>query len=256
MFRFYTPIILFVALSFGCKPALGEDFRVDNAVYTGDQKEPTSRSVTIFHQGVVYDSMQAPAETVVFDTAAKKFVLLNMTNQTRAERTTADVAAFVDRFEQRLRSMIAKNPDPLIEFLADPKFRDQYDEPSGELTLSSPLVTYRLVLLTKESETAVGQYREFSDWYVRLNTLLTPGALPPFGRLAVNAQIADRKAIASQVVLTMSSPKSGRRRTIRSTHEVVHRLAQVDLDRVAQIRKSMGDFKPVDFEQYRKSEAK
>ena len=38
--------------------------------------------------------------------------------------------------------MIAKKPDPLIQFMADPKFQEQYDESAGKLTLSSPLVTY------------------------------------------------------------------------------------------------------------------
>jgi len=274
MFRFCTRIVLLMAVALGgmagCGgPAIGEDFRVDNsvyaigddfrvdnAVYVGDKKEPSSRSVTIFHEGVVYDSMKAPAETVVFDKAAKRFVLLNMTNGTRAERTTGDVTTFVNRFAERLRSMLAKNPDPLLEFLAAPKFQERFDEPSGELTLSSPLVSYRLVLLAGQSEAAVQQYREFSDWYARLNTLLTPGAMPPFGRLAVNAAIAKRKAIASQVTLTISSAKSGHRQTIRSTHQVVRRLTQVDLDRVAQIRKAINDFKPVDFEKYRKSEPK
>ena len=46
---------------------IGEDFRVDNAVFAGDKKEPISRSVTIFHDGIVYDCMKTPAETVVFD---------------------------------------------------------------------------------------------------------------------------------------------------------------------------------------------
>ena len=75
-------------------------------------------------------------------------------------------------------------------------------------------------------------------------------------RLAVNAAVAKRKAIASQVTLTIASPKSGRRQTIRSTHEVVRPLTAADLERVARINKAMTDFKPVEFEKYRKSEAK
>jgi hypothetical protein len=235
---------------------VGDDFRVDSAVYVGNQKTPSSQSVTIFREGVVYDSMKSPPETVVFNNALRKFTLLNMTSQTRAVVTTDDVTAHVSRFQERLRSMVAQKPDPLIELLADPKFDEQFDEPSRELTLSSQLVTYRLTLSAGESEAAAGQYRDFSDWYVRLNLLLTPGALPPFGRLAVNAAVANRKTIASQVVLTMSSPKTGRRQTIRSTHQVVRQLTQTDLDRVAQINKAMSDFKPVSFEQYRKGEAK
>jgi len=86
--------------------------------------------------------------------------------------------------------------------------------------------------------------------------MLTPGALPPFARLAVNAAVVKRKAIASQVTLTITSSKSGRRQTIRSTHRVVRPLVAADIEQVDRIRKAMTDFKPVDFEKYRKGEAK
>jgi hypothetical protein len=186
----------------------------------------------------------------------KRFVLLNMENGTRTEVTTRDVTDFLARFESRLKSMLEKKPDAVIQFVADPKFEEKFDESAGKLTLSSPLVTYALVLSPCQSAAPAGQYREFSDWYARLNLLLTPGALPPFARLAVNAAVAKRKAIASQVTLTITSPKLGRRQTIRSTHRVVRPLTAADIEQVDRISKAMTDFKPVDFEKYRKGEAK
>ena len=39
--------------------------------------------MTIFHDGIVYDCMKTPAETVVFDKTTKRFVLLNMAGGTR-----------------------------------------------------------------------------------------------------------------------------------------------------------------------------
>ena len=256
MFRFHTCVALLMTgmscgiLGYGAL-ASAEDFRVDNAVFTGDQKEPSSQSATIFHDGVVYDCMKTPDETVVFDKAAGKFILLNMANRTRAELATGDVAAVISRLQVRAPA----NADPVAKFLADPKFQERFDEAAGELTLSSSLVSYRLVLSTGESQAAVDQYREFSDWYARLNSLLSPGSRPPFGRLAVNAAVANHKAIASQVILAVASGKAGGQpTTIRSTHQVVRPLTQADLDHVAKIRKSMGDFKLVSFEKYRKSE--
>jgi hypothetical protein len=152
--------------------------------------------------------------------------------------------------------MIEKKPDALIQFMAAPKFEENFDESSGKLTLSSPLVTYTLVLSPGHNEGPAGQYRDFSDWYARLNLLLTPGALPPFARLAVNEAVAKRKAIASQVTLTIKSPKSGKRQMIRSTHRVVRPLTAADLEQVSRIKKAMTDFKPVEFEKYRKGEGK
>ena len=228
----------------------GEDFRVDNAVYSADQKEPPSESTTVFHAGVVYDFMKTPAETVVFDSIAGRFVLLNLTQKTRTELTTTEVAAFVDR----LQPLAAKSPDPLVKFLAEPKFQERADENVSELTLSSTLVNYRIVLSREASPETVNQYHDFCDWYARLNALLVPGSRPPFGRLIVNAALAQRQATASQVSLTMSSGKglTPKHTTIRSEHRIVRPLTQADLEQVTQTSEFMTSFKPVSFEQYRK----
>ena len=270
MFRFLTTILL-IAVSLGIvfglgSPALGEepridnslipvgeDFRVDNTVFAGDKKEPISRSVTIFHDGIVYDCMKTPAETVVFDKTTKRFVLLNMAGGNRAELTTHEVTDLVGRFEGRLKSMIAKKPDALIQFMADPKFQERLRRVGRQVDAQQPSGHLRdHTRGQSKTRRRPGSIAKFSDWYARLNVQLTPSALPPFARLAVNAAVAKRKAIASQVTLTIASPKSGHRQTIRSTHRVVRPLTAADLDQVSRINKAMTDFKPVDFEKYRK----
>lgn len=256
MCRFHLFSVLlagaFAAAAGQAQPTLAEDFRVDNAVYSGDEKEPTNRSTTIFREGVVYDCLTNPAETVVFDKAAGRFVLLNVMHRKRSELTTTEVTAVIDR----LQSVAAKSKDPLVKFLAEPKFQERVDDAAGELTLTSPLVSYRLVLSHEPSPDLVGQYHEFCDWYARLNSLLVPGSRPPFGRLMVNAALAQRQATASQVVLTVTSGKGQKpsRTTIRSEHKVVRPLGPADLDRVTQIRECLGSFNLVSFEEYRKLE--
>ena len=258
MLRFHACMILLTAGLLGgtishARSALGDDFRVDNAVYVGDEKAPSSQSTTLFHNGVVYDLMKSPAETVVFDKAAGRFVLLNHSSRARAELTTGEVTAFINQ----LQPDAAKQRDPLVRFLADPKFDEQFDATSGELTCSSPLVTYRAVLSFDQTPTAVEQYREFSDWYARLNAMLTPGSRPPFGRLVFNSSIARRKAIATQVVLTLASDKpGGKPSTVRSTHQITRGLTPTDLDRVARVGELTKSFKLESFDRYRKSEAK
>ena len=248
-------VLLMACLSGGIvgHAALGDDFRVDNAVTIGDAKEPSSQSATLFHNGIVYDFMKSPAETVVFDKAAGRFVLLNHSSRTRAELTTGQISAFLNQ----LQPDAAKQRDPLVRFLADPKFDERFDATSGELTFSSPLVTYRAVLGSEESPAAVEQYREFSDWYARLNAMLAPGSRPPFGRLVFNSSIARHKAIATQVVLTLASDKPGEKPSvIRSTHQITHALTPTDLDRIARVAELMKSFNLESFERYRKSEAK
>ena len=258
MTRFHTCIALLAVGAFGvvachqAGPARGEDFRVDNAVYAEGQKEPSSESTTIFYGGVVYDCLKSPAETVVFDPKTGRFVLLNLTRRKRTELTTAEITMFING----LRPKAAESKDPLMKFLAEPKFQERSDEATHELTLSSPWISYRLVLAPESSPSVVEQYHEFCDWYARLNTLLVPGSRPPFGRLVVNAAVAKRQATASHILLTVVSGNETKqqRTTIRSEHRVVRPLDPADLDRVAQARESLSSFKLVDFKQYRKIE--
>jgi len=86
--------------------------------------------------------------------------------------------------------------------------------------------------------------------------MLSPGSRPPFGRLVVNAALAQRKATASKVMLTLSSDGKSDREpiTIRSEHRLVRPLTRVDLERVDQARKQMVGFKPVRFVEYRKTD--
>jgi hypothetical protein len=231
--------------------ARAEDFRIDNKVYSGSQKEPTSESTTIFRGGVVYDFMKTPPETVTFDKAASKFVLLNAKDQLRSELSTDDVRTLSDGLQARA----AKNKDPMLKFLARPTFDERMDESAGELNLTSPPLSYRLTLLPETDPTVLEQYREFCDWYARLNSVLVPGAWPPAGRLTVNAALAHHHALASQVVITVTAGKglSKQKSIIRTEHKLVRPLAPEDIERVDQVRKQLGSFKLVPFEKYRKS---
>ena len=89
--------LLLAAIGVGAQPETGagpsaDGFRVENAVYFGDEVQPTSQSTTIFSGGVVYDCMKTPAETVVFEPWAGRFVLLSEKHHCRTELTTTDVA--------------------------------------------------------------------------------------------------------------------------------------------------------------------
>jgi hypothetical protein len=231
--------------------ATSEDFRVENKVFFGSGKRADNRSTTIFRDGTVYDYLEEPAEVVVFDKRGGRFVLLDMARRVRAELTTEEVLAFTERLQHRAEAQ----QDPLMRFLAAPQLDEQFDAASGELTLSSPWVTYRLLLVDTQSQAISQQYREFSDWYARLNTLLSPGSKPPFARLAVNEALAKRQAVAREVHLTLTTKRGfpPTRTTIRSSHRLVRRLAEADLDRVAQTRQFMRIFQPVEFEQYRRT---
>ncbi len=236
----------------GVEPA-AVDFRVDNAVFLGEEKEPVCRSTTIFHTGVVYDCMKAPAETIVFEMSAGRFILLNLKARTRAQLSIGEVTTFTDRLQE---DAAHKDTDPLIKYLAAPKFREQFDPASNTLTLDSPMVVYRITLATERDPSVAEQYHQFSDWYARLNALLSPGSLPPFGRLVANAALAQRNATAARVTLKLSPGGKWARvypPLIRSEHQLIRSLTAADLERVEQARKQMADFRPISFAEYRKA---
>jgi hypothetical protein len=235
--------------------AFADDFKIENSVYVGESQEqtqkPTTRSITYFTANAVYDMMKEPAEVTIFEKSVERFVLIDVNRRVRTELTLQDITLFV----QKLQQLAAKNPDPLIKFAAEPTFREGFDAAKNELTLSSQWVNYRLILTPEPNQQAVEQYREYCDWQAKLNAMLSPGSLPPFGRIQVNSSIAQHQSIASQVFLTIASPKNGQPPTIfHSDHNLVRPLTTADQERIAHLRAALGDFKLVKFEEYRKVE--
>ena len=150
--------------------AAAEDFRLENRVYAGDEEQAKTQSTTIFYHGVIYDFLDDPAKVVIFDKPSKRFIMLDPRRRMTAELSTAEVAAFLARLKQRA----LHQPDPAIQFQAEPKLTERFDSAGATLTLSSEWLTYRARLATV-SPTIAKQYREFSDWYAGCNTVLSPG---------------------------------------------------------------------------------
>jgi hypothetical protein len=234
-----------------CTVSQAADFRVDNRVYSGESKEPVSRSCTVFHQAAVYDFLQNPAETIIFDKGSGRFVILDDTRQIRTELSTNKL----DDFTQKLKVLAVKGQDPLMQFLAEPIFEERYDPSRSELILSSDLVNYRVITSPAENAAVASQYREFSDWYARLNAILIPGSRPPFARMKLNEALARREDIAREVTLTITVTQDGKRRpaTVRSEHLLGITLAPADMERIEHARKSMTSYKLVSFDKYRQA---
>lgn len=232
-------------------PAQLGGYRIDNRVYVGEQKEPVSESTTLFLQGIVYDYLQSPPEVFVFDRPHGLFMLLDTSRRLSTRISTVEVTHFTESLKQRA----AAQSDPFVQFLADPRFAEDYQAITGTLTLRSPWLTYTLKAANKPVEPEVqGAFREFSDWFVQLSPMLNPNARPPFARLRLNEQMTARQLLPQEVTLVMT-PKPGlfgRRVTIRSEHQWVGRLSEADMNRVIQTQQFMAIFNPVSLEGYRK----
>lgn len=228
--------------------ATAEDFRLENKVFAAGKTAPEAQGATIFYGGVVYDYLEQPAEMIVFDKAAGKFTLLDTSRQLQAEVSTQHVGKFI----AGLKTKAAAAQEPVIRWMAEPGFQEQFDQKNGELTLVSPHMMYSAKLGTAASPAMTEQYREFSDWYVQLNTLLAPpGSLPPFPRIVLNQAIAKHQGIPREVQRTLKL-SAGKRNTMRSEHELVTTLNAADLARITEAQDAMRKFKVVEFEVYRK----
>jgi hypothetical protein len=230
-------------------PCAEEGFRVESKVFVGSDKEPKSESTTIFCRGLVYDYLKTPAEIIVLDAARGRFLLLDPGRRVRTEMTTQEVVGLTEN----LRKWAAMQTDSYLKFLSAPTFEEQPDEKTGELVFQSPWLTYRVAAIDAENESVVEQYRDFCDWYAKLNARLNPGYKLVFARLAINEAISRRRQVPREITLTM--PKKAlslQKSTIRSEHQFIPHLVESDRDRIAQTSEFLAIFRPVEFAEYEK----
>ncbi len=234
----------------GLRPAVGDDFRIENkvfAVVAGKTSTPESQGTTIFHSGRVYDFLDNPAEVVVLDPAARRFILLDTGRRLVAEVKIEKVVAL----NEWQKEWATAQPSPVIQFFGKPQFEETFNKGTSELTLKSPWVIYKIEL-APAGKGMMEQYREFSDWYARLNAVLIARSRPPFARLMVNEAIASHRAIPREIELTLVAEKGKtvHRTVIRSQHELIQPLVKADLDRIDAVQQNIKAFQAVSFEKY------
>ncbi len=248
LFGLVFVVVLIAAAASPCALACGEDFRVENKVFMGNDTEAKIQSSTIFCAGVVYDFLEKPREITVFDKARKRFVLLDPLRKLRTEVSTDEVVAL----NQKLKAWTSSQKDPSVIFLGNPNFEESVDGKTGDLLFDSPWISYRVAAEPAQNEEIARQYREFCDWHIQLNARLHPGYKQTFARLIVNEALERRQAIPREVHLTIKSKLPFQKTTARSEHQFIRRLLQSDRDRVAQTDQFMAIFQPVVFDQYQK----
>ncbi|MGD9647062.1 MAG: hypothetical protein AB7U73_15230 [Pirellulales bacterium] len=243
--RPFRLLVLLVVL-FAASLASGADFRIVSEVYLDGEKEPFSTNRTLFRAGVVYDYLEAPGMTTVFDPARQRFLLLDPETKLRCEVATPKIA----EFNGALRQRALKHADPLLRFMAQPAFTIDPSPGPQRLVMTSPLVSYRLKT-TPVEEDALRQYIEFSDWYAQLNTMVNVGSPPPFPRIEVNRELNKRGWMPLEVQLLISVRQSrGGNRDVKllSRHDVMWRLLGEDLQAIERTADEMATYEQVTFE--------
>lgn len=223
---------------------VAEDFRIETKVFVGKSKL-ISQNTTLFRAGYVYDYLNSGSTRVaVFDQRGGRFVVLDPMRKVKAEVKTDSIRKLMTD----LHDVAAKSSNPSMKFAADPSFDVDFSD-EAELTLASQHVTYKLKTMAASSTGAAEQYREFSDWYARFNTMANPGSTPPFPRLTVNAELAKRGLVPTEVQLSTRSYSA------RTEHNVTWRLLDSDHKRIAETDNQLATFEDVKFEELLESPA-
>ncbi|QDS98116.1 ubiquitin family protein [Adhaeretor mobilis] len=249
----FSAFTLFLLMTLGCFASAtlqaaeesGDQFRIETDVYVGDEQEPVSRSVTIFEKEAVYDFSGKPAEVVVYRNATKshpgEFILLNSEKQQRTDVPLEDITPLM----KKLAKWASEQNDPVMQFSANPAFQEGFSKDTGKLSMRSPQWSYEVLTTNVENPAALARYREFTDWYARLNCMLhqTP---PPGPRLLLNEQFVKHQVVPEQI----SRRIAGQDVEIHAKHLFSWRLSREDQARLTEARQQLASYKKVETEEF------
>ncbi len=221
-----------------------QEFRVETKVYANDDKAPVAETLSIFSDGIVYDFLLSGAkEMTMFDRMHNRIVLLDPERQVKTELSTDAILAFIAKMKARLG-------DAQRRYLSGSGMKLENEE-GGWIKLYNDRVIYRAKGVTPKESDAVLQYRQFADWYARLNAMRL-GNLPPFARLRLNAELAERGFIPKEVERTIifKTGLSESKETLRSQHTTNWRLSQTDRKWIDRVGTYLTTFRTVPFTEY------
>lgn len=226
--------------------AKAEEFRIETEVFVDDAKTSAVDTLTIFSEGVVYDFVRSGAEEItVFDQARNRFVLLDTKRQVKTVLSLDDLLNYVAQ-------MRASLSDEDRNFLLGDEMKANVGD-DGWLTLSNGSVTYRVEGEEPKAKAAVSEYRQFADWYARLNSL-RPGNTPPFARLQLNSEVASRGWIPKTIERTITQRRGlqEKKQVVRSQHIPNWRLSQTDRHQIDRAGRCLADYTDVSLRDYLK----
>lgn len=218
------------------------DFRVHTTVVAQEDHRVVAENLTVFSGQSIYDfPLNSPTDATVFDARTNQFTLLDARRKVQCQLSGRRLLQLIAALEQRAGN--ASNPQ--IRFAASPSFRERFDPGSLHLTLAAKPLTYAAIGKKPEFLGAVGQYRQFADWFARLNATEYP--MPPAARLCLNRALAKRQLLPVRIWRQTPGQK-----TYTSKQVFGWQLEKKDLQRVDQVRQWSERFHPVSLDQFRR----
>jgi hypothetical protein len=219
-------------------------FRIETDVFAEGVKEPQQQTLTLFSNGIGYViSREDDGELSMVDTGRDRIILLNTKLNIRTEVKISPLRQFIDS---------AKASPELSVFVLGAK---QIDDSGDRIRVGDEMLSYEASIQhpsnASEAAAICDTYHQYVDALALLNST-SPGAAPPFARLALNAAIQSKGGLPKQITKTA---KRGKR-------EVVHKvllhgtwlLSKQDQQRINDIGKKITDtsFDDVDYAEYQR----
>ncbi len=234
-------------------PSIGQEFRIETQVYSGQQSKPVSENLTLFTERIVYDFLFSHedaaivSEVVIFDVEKNRFVLLDEKRELKLEIGDVDIA--------RLMASLKNSEEwrEKLSFLIEPKFETTYDSTGGLLELTSKHMTYSVKTESPAKSNAFPIYGQFVDAYAQLNAT-DPQKLPPFARLELNRELKSRRLMPTEVKMSLDMPTNGLgARTVNamSKHSVIWQLSKNDRERIESANSHWTRFRSSTLAEYR-----
>ena len=154
------------------------------------------------------------------------FVLIDRGREIQTRFSADELLRFLAQLKIR-----AEEAGPLIQFAASPNFHETYDQNERVITLRGRTMMYEAQGRLARTSDVAKQYRQFADWYARLNAT-RPGTLPPEARLELNRALAQRDLVPGVVTLTLfersEDGEDTPMATVRSQHKIGWGLQEID----------------------------
>ncbi|HUE71383.1 MAG TPA: hypothetical protein VMP01_10915 [Pirellulaceae bacterium] len=238
--------------------ASAQDFRVETDVFVGDEKKPIAETLTIFSGGRVYDFLLGGAsEIAIFDPGHGRFTLLDPARKLQCTIANKELLEYVLELN---KAAIAQKV-PLFVAAADPQFEVNAEGVGAgqaaktKVTLASKLITYTATGKEPDQPTAADAFKQFADWYARLNAVRGGG--PPGARLALNRELAERKLLPEEIVrVTIQPGLRGQKLEVRSVQSFIWALGVADRQKIEQAGDHLVNFQTVSFAEYRSAASK
>ena len=261
--------MLIAALLTISSTGFAQGLRISTHVYDiakTDSRTPAqivSSSLSLMHNGRVYDYVDAADEVVIFDLVEKRFTVLNVSRGISTRITFDEIRHLMDSRAPRMKDYLAelkasekssaKQIAKSIEFQLNPKFSQTFDPMKGTLVLSSQSFIYRVETRKWNDPVQVDRYLTYADWTAQLNSILHPNSLFPEPRMALNKalkELKDRIPVSVELDLRPAEPLR-----LRAEHQLTQKVSDDDHQRIARWEEALksNDIKDVSFRSYQQA---